>query len=323
METITQLPRTAEAYFSALNLRENYSSTQQMTTDDLLFSALGSVRINPTLTLDLLTLAWERQQESGFLPAGKADSPEDEFQIPALPIAGYLLEKIYRNFTVAELQDSLFKNYVKKALDFHRWWHKYWVDENSSLLVIPKIWENSFFSTPSKGKISDSSKSIFFNSLMIASNESLIHLGGKLGMDISDLIDAQELSVYCMNEEFWDEEKGTYKVDSTALPVEISEIAPMLGGIPTQDQAEQILNRLCLKYAIDQVQPVPPADGGFVELMKNPLYNWLLVNGLQRYDMTDMAEFFAGFYLKGFHPEQVEMPQRMLHSAMYLNIRRV
>jgi hypothetical protein len=322
LETITQLPRTAEAYFSALNLREIYSSTQQMTTDDLLFSALGSVRINPTLTLDLLSLAWERQQESGFLPAGMAHSSEDEYQIPALPIAGFLLEKIYRNFTVVDLQDSIFKTYVKKALDFHRWWHKYWVDENSSLLVIPKIWENSFFSTPSKGKITDTSKSIFFNSLMIASNESLIHLGGKLGLDISDLIDVQELSVFCLNEDFWDEQKGTYRIDSSNLPVEISEIAPLLGGIPTQDQAEQILNRLCLKYAIDQVQPVLPADGGFVELMKNPLYNWMLVTGLQRYDMSDMAEFFAGFYLQGFNPEKVEDVQRMWQSAMYLNIRR-
>jgi hypothetical protein len=322
LETITQLPRTAEAFFSALSLRENFTSIQQMTTDDLLFSAFGSVRINPTLTLDLLSLAWERQQDSGFLPAQMANTSDDQFQTPALPLAGFLLEKIYRNFVVDNHQESLLKNYVKKALDFHRWWHKYWVDDDSSLMVIPKIWETSFFSSPSKGNISDTTKSIFFNSLMIASNESLIELGAKFGFEITDLIDAQELGVYCLNEEFWDEEKGTYKVDTAFIPSEISEFVPMLAGIPTQDQAEQILNRLCLKYAIDQVQPVPPVDGGFVELMKNPLYNWMLVTGLNRYDMTDMAELVAGFCLKGFNPDLITAQKRLFYSAMYLNIRR-
>ena len=49
-----------------------------------------------------------------------------------------------------------------------------------------------------------------FLALFAASLEALIFLGGKIRQKPNDLIEANELLVYCINERLWDEEYGVY-----------------------------------------------------------------------------------------------------------------
>jgi len=127
-----------------------------------------------------------------------------------------------------------------------------------------------------------------------------------------------------MDEKFWDDSMGTYNIGpSEYLPQPLNEVILMSGGIPTQDQAEQLLARLCIFAELDQMALEFP-DGiettpQFMALMEQPFFSWLLIIGLLKYDMEDMAEVVSGFFLKKFESQPYNEDQVFL-SAMYMNI---
>ncbi len=144
-----------------------------------------------------------------------------------------------------------------------------------------------------------------FNSILAWSNEALIEIGHQLGEDVLPIILWNELTVHSMNEKLWREELGLYqaydRVNQEALPVPvISGLLPLIGLIPTQEQAEVILTHLessafgakdgqlysCPSYALTA------KDVDFARYWRGPVWintNWLLYHGLQRYDMVDLA----------------------------------
>jgi hypothetical protein len=327
LETTTKIPGAAEACISLFSEAKFTANLAAMATEELLFMALASVRVNPTQSIDLLNKIWERQTKDGFLPAFISD------ESPALPLAGLILEKIYRSVPVGAGIENNFKQYVEKALLNHRWWYKNAADEETSILKVSYDWEHTAIKRLVTAVFNDDllvhknegdAPGVLFNAIIAASNESLIHLGGKLGLDISDLMYAQEMGIYCLDEKYWNDSMGTYNIGpSEYLPQPINEMILMVGGIPTQDQAEQLLARLCIFAELDQMALEYPdaikTTPQFISLMEQPFFSWLLINGLLRYDMEDMAEVASGFFLKLFE-SQYSNAEEVFLSAMYINI---
>ena len=145
-----------------------------------------------------------------------------------------------------------------------------------------------------------------FNGVLAWSNECLIQIGGLLGEDVSEVIEWDELTKYSINEKMWDEARGMYNAfdlrNNELIHVHTSSgLMPLIGDVPTQDQAEKILKTL----------ESPMFGGKRNDLYNCPAYsllakdidyqgfwrgsvwinlNWLLFHGLQRYEMYEMAE---------------------------------
>lgn len=146
-----------------------------------------------------------------------------------------------------------------------------------------------------------------FNAILSWSNESMIEIGKILGEDISDFVLWNELTVHSMNEKLWDEEYGIYNaydlVADQVIPCETnSGLIPIIADIPTLEQAERILSNiegeffrgteenpmyLCPTYSIGC------EDINFEKYWRGPVWintNWLLYQGLLRFNMTQTAE---------------------------------
>ncbi|MFO0468624.1 MAG: MGH1-like glycoside hydrolase domain-containing protein [Bacteroidota bacterium] len=141
------------------------------------------------------------------------------------------------------------------------------------------------------------------NSLLCWSNEALIAMGKFIRKNVSEIIQWNELALYSMNEQLWDEEYGIYRgydLITKELPLSgsIGGLLPLLAGIPVQEQAEAMLGALRLNFEkpdfyklasnslfADVTQVEKPCRGAM-----SLLINWLLFQGLSRFDLIDFAE---------------------------------
>lgn len=145
-----------------------------------------------------------------------------------------------------------------------------------------------------------------FNGVLAWSNECLIQIGSLLGEDVSEVVQWQELTLHSFNEKLWDSERGIYDAydlyHDRRIPVHTSSgLMPLCGGVPTQEQAEQLLRHLqgpafggkredvhlCPTYSLEA------KDIDFQKYWRGPVWinlNWLLYHGLVRYDMRRMAQ---------------------------------
>lgn len=145
-----------------------------------------------------------------------------------------------------------------------------------------------------------------FNTFLVWSNEALINIGHLLGEDISSIIQLNELTIYSINEKLWDEVSGMYfaydlKKEQLNPINSILGLLPMIGEVPTQEQAEEMLlamegiqfgakqeqSYFCPSYRMDTAEfnAMLPARGAI-----HFLSNWLLYYGCFRYDFDDLAE---------------------------------
>lgn len=145
-----------------------------------------------------------------------------------------------------------------------------------------------------------------FNAILVRSNEALIRIGQIIKEDVSEIVLWNELTIYSMNEKLWDEEWGIYNAydlkNDCLLPNETSNgLIPLFGGVPTQDQAEQMLNLfkhpafsgdmttetwLCPTYSL------LAEDVDFEKYWRGPIWinmNWMLYHGLKRFDFENEA----------------------------------
>jgi neutral trehalase len=142
------------------------------------------------------------------------------------------------------------------------------------------------------------------NAILCWSNECLVKIGGEIGADVSELVEWNELTIYSMNEKLWNEEEGFYQAydlvaeQAIVLPV-INSLLPLIAPLADQDQAERMLENLagdrfgnpqdlslCASYGVEQV------DVDFARYWRGPIWintNWLLYQGLLRYDMEAAA----------------------------------
>jgi hypothetical protein len=128
-------------------------------------------------------------------------------------------------------------------------------------------------------------------------------MGKLIRRNISEIIQWNELTIYSMNEQLWDEEYGIYRgydLNTKALPLSgsIGGLMPLLAGIPVQEQAEAMLGALRLNFEkadfyklatnslyADATQIEKPGRGAISLLM-----NWFLFQGLSRFDLIEFAE---------------------------------
>ena len=146
-----------------------------------------------------------------------------------------------------------------------------------------------------------------FNGILCWSNECLIKIGQLLGEQVDELVRWNEMTIFSMNHKLWDAEVGTYHAyDLTKQQIipcfTSSGLLPMVGMVPTQEQAERILQRIQhedFSGKSDQPAfrlPTYQLDGPVFDPAKywrGPIWinmNWLLYQGLKRYDMFEAAE---------------------------------
>ena len=145
-----------------------------------------------------------------------------------------------------------------------------------------------------------------FNGILAWSNEALIKIGALLGEEVNELISWHELTLHSMNEKLWNEERGIYDAydlynDEKIAVSTSSGMMPMCGEVPTQEQAELILQTLeseTFGGENDNIYLCPTydlqaEDINYHKYWRGPVWinmNWLLYHGLMRYDMVEMAE---------------------------------
>jgi glycogen debranching enzyme len=142
-----------------------------------------------------------------------------------------------------------------------------------------------------------------FNAILIRSNESLINLGKKYGLDVDEIETWQAKSIAAFDSKFWNERLQTYcsydliAKKQIALP-EIGGLCALFAGIPGAARAEKIaayLNSLhqerseqyFLCPSFDPDEPLFDPK----KYWQGPIWpqmNWLIYQGLKRYGFNDL-----------------------------------
>ncbi len=137
-----------------------------------------------------------------------------------------------------------------------------------------------------------------FNSMLVASNKSLIRLGKKFGFsqDVERLEIWNRKSVSAFNEKLFDKDAGMYRhfdlrggkwLDGLTS----SGFAPLFAGIPSRQQMEKMLSALERFSKDGRYYPIPsfdPEDNSFEpqRYWRGPVWvnmNWLIIEGLKSY----------------------------------------
>ncbi|MFK7934169.1 MAG: trehalase family glycosidase [Saprospiraceae bacterium] len=146
-----------------------------------------------------------------------------------------------------------------------------------------------------------------FNSVLAWSNECLIEIGQLIGEDITEVREWYELTTYSMNEKLWDEERGMYDAYDVWNEEKItchtsSGLMPLIAGIPSYEQSEVIEKTYLLSgFRGDGKTPVwlfptynlTERDVNYTKYWRGPIWmnmNWLLVQGLRRYNISNPAK---------------------------------
>ena len=140
------------------------------------------------------------------------------------------------------------------------------------------------------------------NTALIKSNQSLINIGKRYGLDTGEIEEWQQQSVNAFRNKLWNKELSTFVVydmrgDNIVPHKEIGGISSLYAGIPTADQANSIneylvsLNErdyfICPSFDVDS----PLFDSK--RYWRGPIWpqmNWMIYNGLLQYGFAETAE---------------------------------
>lgn len=280
---------------------------------DELFMVLGLAYFKPEKAIILF------EENLSRLPSEKEPETSQSVQNILLlpPLHGYLLNRIYELIDDKAAKKAFLERNYSRVLAFHRYLYAHRDPREEGILFIrhPKesgiskapVWDTFYPSiAPKKGKEGTFAvQDPLFNALLVLSNEFLIKLGGLLKIDVLEVIHWNELTIYSLNEKLWEEERGIYNAydlnaDAIITVSSIVGILPLVGEVPTQDQAECILCTLesSLFGGKSNAQYLFPTNSmhtdsfAFQENWKgavNMISNWMLVEGLLRYDMDELA----------------------------------
>lgn len=144
---------------------------------------------------------------------------------------------------------------------------------------------------------------VLFNSMLIRSNEGLIHLASLLGEDDSGIKSWNERSIASLNKKCWNEEDGFYYDydlrGDKQVPVKVSGgLMPLFAGACSPQQAVRLKEKmmmsfkaagytLCPSCAVDE----PSFDP--LKYWRGPVWinvNWMLYDGLKRYGFAGEAD---------------------------------
>ncbi len=176
-----------------------------------------------------------------------------------------------------------------------------------------------------------------FLSLLTWANECLIKLGGLIRRDISELLNWHELTTYSINQKLWQAPSNQYTAynifgESRIELDSIRAFLPLVGEIPTQEQAELLLRRMESRdfagamqdnYLFPSRATGQQVPNGLLE-GKSAVqldFNWMIIKGLLRYDFDEMAAkmerdsldlvWHSGFW-DGYDPVRYEAGPRGL-----------
>ncbi|MBK9490067.1 MAG: hypothetical protein IPO07_15800 [Haliscomenobacter sp.] len=141
-----------------------------------------------------------------------------------------------------------------------------------------------------------------FLALLCRANECLADMGEALGKDLSTLLEWQELTVFGLNEDLWDDRTNIYcpydVVQAKRLPgPSLSNYLPMWAGVPDQEQAERLGRSLVKSFFREEYwalpTQIPQEKTGETEtsLAVSPLLNRLMYTGLIRYGFVENANY--------------------------------
>ena len=144
---------------------------------------------------------------------------------------------------------------------------------------------------------------VLFNSMLIRSNEGLIHLASLIHEDASEIKNWNEKSISALNRKCWNEEDGFYyDYDMKAnkqIKVKVSNgFMPLFAGACSQEQAIK-LNAMLLhsfkafNYLMCSSSAVDERTFNPVKYWRGPIWinvNWMLYNGLKRYGFEQLAQ---------------------------------
>lgn len=146
-----------------------------------------------------------------------------------------------------------------------------------------------------------------FNAILIWSNECLIKIAAVVGEDYQQIIEWNERSMKGMITKLWNEETGLYDawdiVNHERIKVQTnSGLMPLIAGVPTKEKAEKMVATLqSAMFSGTKENPVylcptynlKAADINYEKYWRGPVWinmNWLLYQGLKRYDFDELAE---------------------------------
>lgn len=136
-----------------------------------------------------------------------------------------------------------------------------------------------------------------FIAIVMVALEAMLYLGEQLEKDTSTVLQASEMIAFGFNEALWEEEYGIYfpkevGSDDFIVSNSIGGILPLLADLPTQEQAEAIYKALSLNFVHGQFGYFPSecVETGKEERIIDPLANYLLLDGLSRFEFTATAK---------------------------------
>lgn len=299
------------------------------------FYLLGGSKLPLEKAENILDTLFETQQEDGRMALFIKGIDTHFIQVPLH--AGIIWQYV-QEIEDKKIGRKLVKKYFEKLVHSHLYWYEHRdIEEDGlvsifhpieSLLPTSCAWDESLSAWKKRTQLTeeDISAALFnkqkdhltssqkpekewamkdpvVNTLLCWSNEALIAMGKFIRKNVSEIIQWNELALYSMNEELWDEEYGIYRgydLITKELPLSgsIGGLLPLLAGIPVQEQAEAMLGALRLNFEkpdfyklasnslyADVTQLEKPGRGGMSLLM-----NWLIFQGLSRFDLIDFAE---------------------------------
>jgi len=302
------------------------------------FIALGKAQYDIHGAEQTLQYIFRGQWENGMIPhfishlqaqlpttTGRVEIAEDTYtsSICMPPVLGFICWQIYEQASDQKAALPVLKQFYPKIYQFHQYLYDtrdpleeglvYLRHPQESIAAGSPDWviggESRVPSGMNEAMLLKSSgfsvQSPLFNALLCWSNECLIKMAFLLEEEVTELIQWQELTLHSLNEKCWNEASGHYDAyhlkNSEHLPLHgLPALLPLCGGVPTQEQAEDILVwlasaafgagqmevLLCPTYSLESPGFRAEAPwGGAVSL----LGNWLLYRGLKRYDMNDAA----------------------------------
>ena len=143
----------------------------------------------------------------------------------------------------------------------------------------------------------------YLNALLSLSNTFLLQMGQYLQRDVRELMEYQELTVFTANQKLWNPEYGIYcsydqHQGKAVLSGSLSGWMPLVSSIPDQSCAEAMrlsfeANFLHRNYFLGASNSIYGNRTDFNTLSKGALHlwdNWLLYQGLLRFDFDDLAD---------------------------------
>lgn len=272
---------------------------------------LGVAQENPALIWQWLEQELEKKTTQGFIA-------QKQNPLAAVPpfysiVAWNAWKKNPSQARVEQIFDAL--------LHTHQYWY---IQRDPQELGLPSIHfpEEAFFLsfnpslTPSiPFQIQDPG----FLGLLCRANECLIEMAQSFNLDPGELIQWNELTVFGLNEDLWDDSTKTYfcydlKADKKMKSLGLSQFLPLWGGVPDQEQAEGLCRNLIKRHFKEDFWSLPIQSPDFIQPEAiatekvSPCLNRLIYVGLLRYGFKESARFLKESTLEmvktyGFHNE--------------------